>query len=137
MKTVRLRWQGELKFEVETESGVRFGIDTRSEPGGYGPTPTQLLLSAVGGCTGMDVAAILAKQRVQVDRLEVEVRGFDREEHPKIFERLEVVYRVWGPAVPEEKLLRAIELSETKYCRVINQVRGTAEVVTRHEINPA
>jgi putative redox protein len=77
----------------------------------------ELLLIAVGGCTGMDVISILRKMRQPVEDLRIEVRGERAQEHPRQYTSIELVYHVKG-AVDEQRLARAIELSESRYCSV-------------------
>ncbi len=83
-----------------------------------GPRPKPLMMVALAGCTGMDVAAILKKMRVEVDELTVEVEGDVTEDHPKRFEGMKVIYRVKGKDVPFKSVEKAVMLSKTKYCGV-------------------
>lgn len=82
-----------------------------------GPTPIELLLTALSGCTGVTVLSILQKKREPVTGLEVHVDGQRAEEHPRVYTHIDVTYRVYGD-VKRESVERAIELSETKYCGV-------------------
>lgn len=97
-------------------------------------TPLELLLLALGGCTGVDVISILQKKRQQVTDYRIEVTGERREEYPKAYTRLLVKHIVTGRGVAEQAVARAIELSETKYCSVAATLRGGVEIVTSYEI---
>jgi putative redox protein len=97
-------------------------------------TPMELLLLALGGCTGVDVISILRKKRQQISDYRIEVSGERREEHPKAYTRLFVKHIVRGRGVSKEAVERAIELSEQKYCSVAATLRGTAEIITSYEI---
>ena len=54
--------------------------------------PGDMLLTALAGCSGIDVANILAKQRQRVDGLEIEVRGSQNPEPPWTWEDIQLHY---------------------------------------------
>lgn len=97
-------------------------------------TPMELLLIALGSCTGVDVISILKKKRQEITDYRIEVTGQRREEFPRSYTRLEVKHFVRGRGVSEQAVARAIELSEQKYCSVAATLRGSAEIVTSYEI---
>ena len=97
-------------------------------------TPMEMLLLALGGCTGVDVISILRKQRQQITDYRIEVSGERREEYPRAYTRLFVKHIVRGRSVSKEAVERAIELSDQKYCSVAATLRGTAEIITSYEI---
>ena len=137
MRQALVRWAGGIAFEAQLGSGHTIVMDASREVGGEdrGPRPGELLLAALGGCTGMDIVSILQKMRVDFDRVEVAVEADEREEHPRYFERFRMVYRVFGKDVPADKVKRAVELSETRYCSVAGLFRHGAEITYRIEIN--
>ena len=96
-------------------------------------TPMELVLLALGSCTGVDVISILKKKRQQVTDYRIEVSGERRDEFPKRFTKLMVKHIVRGHQVTEQAVARAIELSETKYCSVAATLSGV-EIVTSYEI---
>ncbi len=116
--------------------GMRFDLDAEANVGGTGagPQPHRLLLLAMAGCTAMDVISILRKKRQRVSGLRVEVQGSRAEQHPRIYTQFEVLYRVRGIAIDPQAVERAIELSTTRYCPVINLLRKVSPVTTRYEI---
>jgi putative redox protein len=116
-----------------TPSGHAQAIETKSERASAA-TPMELLLLALGSCTGVDVISILRKKRQQVTDYRIEVSGERREEFPHSYTRLYVKHIVCGRGFPEAAVARAIELSETKYCSVAATLRGSAEIVTTYEI---
>lgn len=116
-----------------TPSGHAQTIETDSQRGSAA-TPMELLLLALGGCTGVDVISILKKKRQHVTNYRIEVSGERRDEFPKSFTRLFVKHIVRGRGIAEPAVARAIELSETKYCSVAATLRGSAEIVTSYEI---
>ena len=114
-------------------SGHAVTIDT-DRTRNLAPSPMELLLLALGSCTGVDVVSILAKKRQSVTDYRVEVRGERREDHPRSYKRLEVHHIVTGRNVSERSVAQAIELSEQKYCSVAATLRPTAEIVSSFEI---
>ena len=116
--------------------GFRWDLDASGDVGGVGagPQPHRLLLLAMAGCTAMDVISILRKKRQQVSGFTVVVQGSRAEQHPKVYTRIEVLYRVRGNNVDPQAVERSIELSKTRYCPVIGMLGRVAQVTTRYEI---
>lgn len=116
--------------------GVRIDLDAEESVGGVGagPQPHRLILLAMAGCTAMDVLSILRKKRQQVQGLSVDVQGSRAEQHPRVYTRFEVFYKVRGTNIDPQAVARAIELSTTRYCPVIGMLGQVAEVATRYEI---
>ncbi|HHW05983.1 MAG TPA: OsmC family protein [Clostridia bacterium] len=131
---ITARWLGNMDFEAYNERNHKVSMSNME--GTIGPTPMELVLMGVGGCTGLDVVSILQKMRVSFDRFEIQVSGERAEDHPKVFKQVSVVYRVWGQDIPEDKVARAVQLTQEKYCSVLHMVNKTAEVSYRYEINP-
>lgn len=132
---VTAKWLSNMDFESENTKGHK--VTMSNFEGTAGPTPMELVLMGLGGCTGMDVISILNKMRIAYDRFEINVAGERAGDHPKVFSEVSVVYRIWGDNIPEEKLARAVELTQEKYCSVLHMVNKTAQVSYRYEINPA
>lgn len=122
-----------MAFDVTLE-GHTFGVDAAEEFGGrgHGPKPKALVLSALAGCTAMDVTAILKKMRVELESFGVDVSGELTDEHPKVYHQIHITYRFKGPDLDRSKLERAVELSQTRYCGVSKMLQGTAKIT--HEI---
>ena len=97
-------------------------------------TPVELLLIAVGGCMGADVAEILRKKREEVIDYRIEVRGERREDFPRSFKNIQMHHIIRGRNVSEKSVKQAIELSDTKYCSVAASLRPTAEISSTFEI---
>ncbi len=98
------------------------------------PTPVEMLLVAVAGCTAADVISILLKKRQDVTGYNVEIEGTRAEDHPRKFTSFHIHHIVHGRHVSEKAVADAIELSDTKYCSVAATVRPTAEITTSYEI---
>jgi putative redox protein len=123
---------GPMRFDVTTGSGHTVALDVVAAEGGAdsGPSPMELLLVALAGCTGMDVISILRKMRQQVSGYEVHVHGARAETHPRVFTQITVEHIVTGHAMDEAAVRRAVELSESTYCGVSNTLNKTAEITT-------
>src|SRR5229473_877880 len=128
-----IHFAGNDFFIGVTPSGHAQAIETDSTRAGAA-TPMELLLLALGSCTGVDVISILKKKRQQVTDYRIEVSGERREDFPKSYTRLYIKHIVRGRGVSEAALASAIELSDTKYCSVAATLRGSAEIVTSYEI---
>lgn len=128
-----LHFAGDDYFVGITPSGHAQTIETDSQRNSAA-SPLELLLLALGGCTGVDVISILKKKRQHVTDYRIEVHGDRREEVPRSYTKLYVKHIVTGRGVSEQAVARAIELSDQKYCSVAATVRGVAEIVTSYEI---
>jgi putative redox protein len=111
-------WKGKLSFTGKGESGHEIPLGASSSIGGDddGLRPMELFALGLAGCTGMDVISILQKKRQVITAFEVEVHMNRADEHPKVFTEAEIEYLVTGKAVQEKAVVRAIELSATRYC---------------------
>jgi putative redox protein len=98
------------------------------------PTPMEMLLVSVAGCTAADVISILKKKRQVITDYNVQITGTRAEEHPRKFLTFHVHHIVHGRGVSAKAVEDAIELSDTKYCSVAATVRPTAEITTSFEI---
>lgn len=114
-------------------------LDTKEEAGGgeAGSTPKELMLIALAGCTSMDVIQILKKKRSPVIAYECNVRGIEREEHPKILTEIHIEYIFYGDSIKANDVEHAIELSKTKYCSVSVQLAASAKISHSYKIEPA
>lgn len=132
IKTARLRYARGEAFVAESASGhamvTSFGHELTA------PSPMELLLIALGGCTGADVVSILDKKRQHVTGYDIEVRAERRAEHPRIYTRIEVIHRVRGLGVDPKAVAHAVELSETKYCSVSAMLGASSELSMRFEV---
>jgi putative redox protein len=115
----KIRWTGEMTFETELD-GHKLTVDAAESAGGNntGMRPKKLMLTALAGCTGMDVISILKKMKIVPAEFIVWVDGNLTEEHPKQYDSMHIIYEFKGDNLPEDKLIRAIELSQEKYCGV-------------------
>lgn len=133
-----LVWEGGMSFVARTDSHHFITLDASVEDGGQnsGPRPMEAVLCALGGCSGMDVVAFLRKKRRTVEALTVRVSGKRRENPPRIFEELNLEYRLRGPDLTDADIRWAVELSINKYCSVLAMLGQTAKVVPRWTLEP-
>ena len=128
---------------VNLESGMHFvgdidgfRVDTDADEGFGGASVHSLAFSAVRSSRvhgdGRDLHP--AQKRQRVSGLEVEARGSRVEEHPKVYETIEVVYRVRGKELDPRAVEGASELSKTRYCPAIAMVGKAARIESRYEI---
>ncbi len=101
---------------------------------GAGANPMELLLMAVGGCTAMDIVAVLEKQQEQFTHFHVELSGERAGEYPKRFTRIFVDYVLTSDEVVTEHLVRAIKLSAEKYCSVGASLAPGVTMVHRYHL---
>ena len=133
VKVMHLRYTGEEAFVAESQSGHAI-VTSFSHDHMSAPSPVELVLIALGGCTGADVVSILEKKRQNVTAYDIEVHGTRRDEHPRIYTSIEVIHRVRGYGIDEKAVAHAIELSETKYCSVSAMLSASAKITMRYEI---
>jgi len=133
---VRVKWIDGMRFVATDSTGHSIVMDASKQVGGEGSgfSPLQLLLAALGGCTGIDIVDIMRKQRQQMDDLEIEVSGERVKEPPRVYDKIHVEYKVKGRGIKEKAVQRAIRLSEEKYCSVGAMLKAKAEVTSSYTI---
>lgn len=123
-----------LKFEGINSNGQKIVMDGKPPFGeGSAPSPMELLLMALGGCTAMDVVTILNKKRLQFEDFKVEVEGTRRETPPKIYTHIKVRYLFKGN-LPQKAVEQTIKLSMEKYCSVSAMLKSVATVEWEYKI---
>ncbi len=127
-------YSGDDFFVAVPPSGHALALDMKGDRSSAS-SPFELLLVALGGCTGADVVDILRKKREKVTSYRIEVQGERREDHPRSLRRVLVKHILHGKALTEKAVAHAIELSDQKYCGVAATLRPTAEIVTSYEIH--
>ncbi len=128
-KTVEIHHDREMRFVARTGTGHELVVDDRN--GDSGPRPTELLIAGLGGCTAMDVMAILVKKRLELTRFDVHVRATQRAAYPQIFTDIDIVVEAEGPGVSVAAVRQAIELTARKYCSV-GAMLAAGETVIHH-----
>mgnify|MGYP003825903239 CR=1 FL=1 len=133
--SINLAWKENMSFETEMD-GHKIILDADPAVGGEnkGPRPKPFMLLALAGCTGMDVISILKKMRVEVESFNVKVEGNLTEEHPKQYDKMHVIYEFKGKNLPMEKIEKAVNLSEERYCGVSAMYKKAIPITTEIRI---
>jgi putative redox protein len=128
---VDMSWTDNQAFETNID-GHKIIIDAAEDSGGsnLGPRPKKLMLTALAGCTGIDVIMILKKMKVVPEAFNVIVEAEVTEEHPKHYIKMKVIYQFKGKDLPIDKLEKAVSLSEEKYCGVTAAYKKAMEMTT-------
>ncbi len=118
-KRATVVWSGGLVFTGGELGGPETTVDGDNAAA---PGPMLTLLLAAAGCTGADVVEILAKMRVALHGLRIEIAGDRREEHPRRYTALRIDFHLRGDGLDRDKVSRAIDLSIQKYCSVLHSL---------------
>ncbi|MEJ5229344.1 MAG: OsmC family protein [Pseudothermotoga sp.] len=130
---MRTEWLGKMSFIAHTDSGRQVLMDAKKESGGLGsaPTPMELVLAALTGCTSMDIVSILGKMKVldDVEIFNLEANAEKSEEHPRVYTKihLKYIFKFKGNP-PKEQVEKAVQLSQEKYCSVAGMLKKSAQI---------
>lgn len=137
MKINIKRIDDDFNMEATNEDGASLLMDAAHNIGGHGKgmRPMQLLLSALGGCSAIDVILILKKQKQTIDSFEIEVEG-EREKtgDVSLFKNIVLHFKIKG-RVDKDKAERAVQLSVDKYCSVSKTLESTAKITYKVSVN--
>ncbi|KQC31757.1 OsmC family protein [Flagellimonas eckloniae] len=127
---ITTKWLGEMAFESNNPSGLNLKIDAGPDSGGKGEglRPKALMLSALAGCSGLDVASLIKKMKLEVDDFSIETIANLTDEHPKYYDSVTIEYHFHGADLKEGKLKKAVDLSVEKYCGVMEMFRKFAKL---------
>lgn len=135
-ESTNTKWIDKMAFEWEV-NGHKIVIDATEKVGGEdrGPQPKPFMLASLGGCTAMDVISILKKMRIDedIEEFNVNVSGDLTDEHPKHFYKMHVIYEFTpkaGKELPLDKIQKAVDLSEERYCGVSAVYKKTMEITS-------
>ena len=122
-------WKGNMAFEAQIDE-YKVMMDASPAVGGQhmGPTPKPLLMASMGGCTGMDVVSLAKKMRQEVDTLEIILKGTIAEEHPMKYEAIHMIFQFTGKDLDAEKLQKAVDMSQDKYCGVAATLKDSVKL---------
>jgi putative redox protein len=122
-------FKGGMNFTADV-NGHKIEIDTDATGGGnnIGTRPKVLMLTSLAGCTGFDVVTILNKMRVNFSFFSINVEGHLTETEPKIYDEVVVNYTIKVEKEDEEKVLKAVTLSQEKYCGVSKMFQAFAKL---------
>jgi putative redox protein len=122
--TIETQWMGKMQFNALV-NGHTIIMDAPERVGGEdnGPIPKPFVLTALSGCTGMDIVALLRKQEKEVDNLNLIVTGELSKQVPIEYVAMHVVYEFKGSESNKAAALEAVNLSQEKYCGVSHMLK--------------
>lgn len=126
---IEAQWMGKMQFNALV-NGHTIIMDAPERAGGEdnGPIPKPFVLTALAGCTGMDIAAILRKANKQVDDLNIKVIGEISKQAPIEYIAIHVLYDLKGTEANKEAALNAVNDSQEKYCGVSHMLKKALPV---------
>lgn len=132
----KVNWVSGLRFIGASGSGhgvIMDGSQSEDPEGSLGPSPMEMILLGLGGCSAIDVVHILKRMRQPVEDCQVELSGERAPEPPRVFTRIHALYTVTGAGLPEDRVAEAVRLSADKYCSA-SVMLGKAVEITREVI---
>lgn len=121
---VETQWMGKMQFNALV-NGHTVTMDAPERVGGEdnGPIPKPFMLTALSGCTGMDVVSILRKQAIEVSDFNITASGEISKPHPIVYTSVHLIYEFKGDEVNKEAALQAVTDSQEKFCGVSNMLK--------------
>ena len=133
--TVITNWKnGTTEFECISPNGVKTILGTSTENNKIA-SPKAMMLSSLAVCSGLDIVAILDKMRVELDNFKISTVASLTDEHPKYYDKVKVQYQFFGKDLDKEKIKKAVNLSVTRYCGVMEMFRGFSKLKTEIKYN--
>ena len=133
--TVITNWKnGTTEFECISPNGVKTILGTSTENNKIA-SPKAMMLSSLAVCSGLDIVAILDKMRVELDNFKINTVATLTEEHPKYYDDVKLQYQFFGKDLDKEKIKKAVNLSVTRYCGVMEMFRGFSKLKTEIKYN--
>lgn len=126
---VETQWMGKMQFNALV-NGHTIVMDAPERVGGEdnGPIPKPFVLTALSGCTGMDVVAILRKSEYEVDDFDMKVQGEISRQAPIEYIAIHLVYNFKGSENSKDAALQAVTDSQEKYCGVSSMLKKALPV---------
>jgi putative redox protein len=132
-----LKWVGDKAFSYTSNSGFEGYMDgaAKDSDDAKGPSPMELILCGLGGCTSYDVVAILQKSRQDVVDCQTELQAERSTDVPSVFTKIHIHFVVSGRNLKSKQVERAVKLSAEKYCSASLMLeRGGVEISHDFEI---
>lgn len=131
----QLNWKGQMTFEAHNRNHQLL-LDAPAEHGGLdqGPSPKEYLLNAMGGCTAMDIVSLLQKMRQPIQDFKISIEAIKNTEHPIHFKSALIIFELTGE-LQKEKVIKAVDLSLSRYCGVNFMVSKTCEIKYQIQLN--
>lgn len=127
-KIVHLNWDSQSKFVLNDRDNYQLKVNGAGNIGSSDLLPMSLI-----GCSAYDVVEILQKQRQELTQLKVSAEAVQEETPPWKFKKIHIRYQAIGRGLDPEKVKKAIQLSEEKYCSVYATLRDVIEIT--HEVD--
>ena len=123
-------------FIGKADSNHWVAIDTPKETCGSDAAihPMEMVLLALGGCTGADVVSILEKKRVPLKGFEINIDAERADSYPMVYTKIHLDYVFYGQNIDPKHLERAIELSQEKYCSVSAMLKPSVRITSSYKI---
>ena len=128
----RVTWVEDKRFVGVASSGHAIVMDGGEQK--TGPSPIELLLLGLAGCTASDVISILEKKRQQVTHVEVRAAGERAENPPRVYTAIHLEYLVRGHGISDKAVQDCIRLSKDKYCSASAMLGKTATITASYRI---
>lgn len=132
-----INWVGDKAFFYESGSGHQGFADGAAKNGSEskGPSPMELVLCGLGGCTSYDVVNILQKSRQDVVDCQATLEAERADTVPAVFTKIHIHFVVRGRSLKESQVERAVKLSAEKYCSASLMLeRGGVEITHGFEV---
>ncbi len=129
MHTVKTSWVNKMAFDNQIDNHVLRTDAPKVMGDDSGPSPKKLLLASLAACTGIDVVSLLEKMKVPFEGLAMDVEADLTTEHPKVYSEIRLTYRFFGKDLNQNKIEKAIKLSQDKYCGVSAMLKKNCPIV--------
>ncbi|MFY7964180.1 MAG: OsmC family protein [Chitinophagaceae bacterium] len=126
---IETQWMGKMQFNALVNDHT-IVMDAPERVGGdnNGPIPKPFVLTALSGCTGMDIVAILRKAKTEVNDLNIKVVGELSKTAPIQYIAIHLIYEFKGDIAFETAALNAVTDSQEKYCGVSSMLKKALSV---------
>jgi putative redox protein len=133
---IEVQWMGKMQFNALV-NGHTIVMDGPEKVGGEdnGPIPKPFVLTALAGCTGMDIAAILRKANKNPDEFDMKVIGEISKRAPIEYIGIHIIYEFKGSNENKEAALNAVTDSQEKYCGVSSMLKKALPVTWEIKYN--
>ena len=130
------KWSEGMKFQTIGPNGSSITVGSSLEGDNQKvPSPKALMLSSLAACSGIDVVSILEKMKIKLSDFKINTIGSLTQEHPKYYNKVLMEYHFYGEQLDKKKINKAVNLSITKYCGVMEMFRSFAEITTKIHYN--
>ena len=133
---IETQWMGKMQFN-SLVNGHTIVMDAPERVGGedHGPIPKPFILTALSGCTGMDVIALLRKEGIELKDFDIKVNGELSKQAPIAYTAIHINYKITGISEHQASVLKAVMDSQEKYCGVSSMLKKLLPVTWEVEYN--